>query len=52
MTPSDRLKVNAQASEPEAPLGPRPPGVLLVAVQAPVVRASVSVTDSEANGFK
>lgn len=39
MTPSDRLKVSVQASEPEAPLGPGPPGVLLVAVQAPVVRA-------------
>lgn len=47
MTPSDRLKVSVQATEPEAPLGPRPPGVPLVAVQAP---CSVSVTDSKANG--
>lgn len=39
MTLSDRLKVSVQASEPAAPLGPGPPGVLLVAVQAPVGRA-------------
>lgn len=40
MTPSDRLKVNMQASEPDAPLGPVPPGVLLVAVQAPAAYAA------------
>lgn len=40
MTPSDRLKVSVQASEPEAPLGPGPPGVLLLTVQAPVVRVA------------
>lgn len=39
MISSDRLKVSVQAYEPEAPQGPGPPGVLLVAVQAPVVRA-------------
>ncbi len=51
MSPSDKLKVSVQDSEPGAPLGPGPPGALLVAVQAPVVRA-VSVTDSKANGFE
>lgn len=40
VTPSDRLKVSVQASEPEAPLGPGPPGVLLLTLQAPVVRAA------------
>lgn len=36
MIPSDKLEVSVQASEPEPPLGPGPPGVLLVAVHAPV----------------
>lgn len=40
MIVSDRLKVRVQASEPEALLGPGPPGVLLVAVHAPVVHAA------------
>lgn len=40
MTPSDRLKVDVEESEPEAPLGPGPPGVLLVGVQAPVVHGA------------
>lgn len=39
MISSDRLKVSVQAYEPEALQGPGPPGVLLVAVQAPIVRA-------------
>lgn len=40
MIPSDRLKVRVQESGLEAPLGPGPPGVLLVAVHAPVVHAA------------
>lgn len=51
MTSSDRLKVSMQASELEAPLGPGPPDVPLVATSS--CRAcGVSVADSKANGVE
>lgn len=37
MTLRDRLKVNAEASVPGAPLGPGPPGAGRVVARAPAV---------------
>lgn len=37
VTLSDRLKVNVEASVPDAPAGPGPPGAVPVAARAPAV---------------
>lgn len=52
MTLSDRLKVNVEASVPEAPLGPGPPAAGRVVARAPAVGPACHRPDQKQKAFE
>lgn len=52
MTLSDRLKVNLEASVPDTPLGPGPPGAGRVVARAPAVSLACLRPDQKQKAFE